>query len=80
LARCLEFAEKCGFMTQRTRRLVRIAEEAGAIGATQNMIGEAVHAIAHLKKAANVVEAFKQVLPDEGVTVAEIDWQGARLL
>jgi pantoate kinase len=80
LAKCQEFAEKTGFMTQRTRALVKVAENAGAIGATQNMVGEAVHALTRLKNANSLVDAFKQVLPEERVIAAGIDFQGARLL
>ena len=77
---CLEFAEKAGFMTERVRQLVRLAEKAGAIGATQNMVGEAVHALSREKNAKNIAEAFKQLLPNEKILVAKIDLQGARLV
>ena len=80
LACCLDFAEKTGFMTNRLRKLVKLAKEAGAIGAAQNMVGEAVHALTTLENADNVVQAFKQVLPEEKVLVAKIDVQGARLV
>lgn len=80
LACCLEFAEKSGFMTERVRQLVRLAEKAGAIGAAQNMVGEAVHALAREKNAENIAEAFKQLLPNEKILVAKIDLQGARLV
>jgi pantoate kinase len=80
LACCLEFAEKAGFMTERVRQLVRLAERAGAIGAAQNMVGEAVHALAREENAGNIAEAFKQVLPNEKIIVTKIDLQGARLV
>ena len=80
LACCLEFAEKTGFMTERVRELVRLAEKAGAVGAAQNMVGEAVHALVREENARNVAEAFRQVLPEERVITAQIDFQGARLL
>jgi pantoate kinase len=80
LACCREFAEKTGFMTERVQKLIKIAEEAGAFGAAQNMVGEAVHAIATLENAERVAQAFKKVLPPEKILVAEIDFQGARLI
>jgi pantoate kinase len=80
LACCLEFAEKAGFMTERVRQLVRLAEKAGAIGAAQNMVGEAVHALAREENAENIAEAFKQLLPNEKILAAKIDLQGARLV
>jgi len=80
LGQCLKFSEETGLITERARKLVKVAEKAGAIGAAQNMIGEAVHALTRSKNADNLVEAFKQVLPEERVICAEIDFQGARLL
>jgi len=80
MACCLDFAEKAGFMTARVRQLVKLAEKAGAVGAAQNMVGEAVHALALEEKAGNIAEAFKQVLPNEKILAAKIDFQGARLV
>jgi pantoate kinase len=80
LACCRDFAEKTGFMTARVRTLIRLAEKAGAIGAAQNMVGEAVHALTTLENAENIVQAFKQVLPQDKILVSQIDVQGARLL
>jgi len=80
LACCREFAEKTGFMTERVRKLIRLAEKAGALGAAQNMVGEAVHALTTLENTENVVQAFKQVLPLEKILVAQVDTQGARLI
>jgi pantoate kinase len=80
LACCCDFAEKTGFMTERVRTLMRLAEGAGAIGAAQNMVGEAVHALTTLENAENVVQAFKRVLPQEKILVAHVDIQGARLI
>ena len=77
---CLDFAEKTGFMTERVRTLVKLAENTGAIGAAQNMVGEAVHALTTVENAENVVQAFKQVLPQEKVLSARVDIQGARLI
>lgn len=80
LSRCQEFAENTGFTTENTRKLMKLAEKAGAIGAAQNMVGEAVHALTLEKNAENLAEAFKQVLPTERVIIAKIDSQGARLM
>ncbi len=80
LACCLEFADKAGFMTERIRQLVRLAQKAGAVGVAQNMLGEAVHALVLEENAQNVVEAFKQVLPIDKIVTSKIDFQGARLI
>lgn len=77
---CWEFSQKAGFATDKVRELVLLAKKAGAIGAAQNMIGEAVHAVVHEDKARSVAEAFKQALPQEQVMVSRIDFQGARLI
>jgi pantoate kinase len=80
MACCLEFAEKAGFLTARARKLVKLAKKAGAVGAAQNMVGEAVHAVTLEENAAEIAEAFKQVLPNEKILVSKIDFQGARLV
>jgi pantoate kinase len=80
LACCWSFAEKTGFATERVRQLVRLAEKADAVGAAQNMVGEAVHAVTHEENAERVAEAFKQLLPEKNILVSKIDLQGARLV
>ena len=77
---CWDFSQKAGFATENTRELVRLAKKAGAVGAAQNMIGEAVHAVVHEENADAVAEAFKQALPSQQVIVSRIDFQGARLV
>jgi pantoate kinase len=80
LERCWEFSQNAGFATPNVRQLINLAKKAGAVGATQNMLGEAVHAVVLEKNADRVAEAFKQVLPSENVIVSKIDFQGARLI
>ncbi|MGC8998307.1 MAG: pantoate kinase [Candidatus Bathyarchaeia archaeon] len=80
LACCRDFAEKTGFATERVRRLFRAADEAGAIGAAQNMVGEAVHALTTSENAERVAQAFKRILPEEKVLVSRVELGGARLL
>lgn len=77
---CWDFAQKAGFATADIRKLVAVAKRAGAVGAAQNMIGEAVHALVLEENAESVAEAFKQTLPPQQVLVSKIDFQGARLL
>ena len=77
---CWNFSEKTGLATENVRQLVKLAKKAGAVGAAQNMLGEAVHAVVHEENVKNVAEAFKQVLPPEKVIVSKIDFQGARLV
>ena len=77
---CWDFSQKAGFATPKTRKLVSLAKRSGALGAAQNMIGEAVHVVVHEEQAMAVAEAFKQVLPSENVLTSRIDFQGARLI
>jgi pantoate kinase len=80
LACCWEFAQESGFASDRIRRLVDLANRAGAVGAAQNMVGEAVHAVVLEENAPSVEEAFKQVLPKQSVLVSRLDSRGARLV
>ena len=77
---CWAFSEKAGFTTENVRRLVKLAKKAGAVGAAQNMLGEAVHAVVTQENVQAVAEAFKEVLPTENVIISKIDFQGARLI
>jgi pantoate kinase len=79
LGACKEFAVGTGFVTGRVQKLIELAEEAGAIGAAQNMLGEAVHALVKVDKMESVHEAFKKLLPEEKIIIANIDLQGARI-
>ena len=76
---CKQFAVGTGFATERVQKLIELAEKAGAIGATQNMLGEAVHALVTVDKMESVYEAFKKLLPEEKIIIANIDLQGARI-
>ncbi|HEX9261820.1 MAG TPA: hypothetical protein VF893_04760, partial [Candidatus Bathyarchaeia archaeon] len=80
LACCLKFAEETGFMTEGVKKLAHLAIGAGAVGAGQNMVGEAVHALVLDENAGRVAEAFKKLLPKDRIIVAKIDFQGARLI
>jgi pantoate kinase len=80
LDRCWEFSENAGFATPNVRQLVQSAKKAGAVGAAQNMLGEAVHALVLEENSDRVVETFKQVLPSEKIIISKIDFQGARLI
>ena len=77
---CKEFAVGTGLVTSRVRKLIELAEKAGAVGAAQNMVGEAVHALVTVDKVEGVVQAFKKVMPSEKIIIAKIDLQGARML
>jgi len=75
-----EFALLSGLASDRVMQLITDAENAGAIGAAQNMIGEAVHAATAEEHLLDVKRVFEEHLPDEHVVISDIDFQGARLL
>jgi pantoate kinase len=75
---CKDFAVKTRFVTERVRRLIEVAEKAGAVGAAQNMVGEAVHALVTVDRLEDVFGAFKKFLPEEKIIIANIDFEGAR--
>jgi len=75
-----EFAVKSGFATKRVLKLIKLAEKAGAVGAAQNMVGEAVHAVTTVENMDGVLQAFKSVLPQEKILYGKIDFQSVRLL
>ena len=77
---CWSFSQKAGFATPKVYELVSAAKKAGAIGAAQNMIGEAVHALVLEENADCVAETFKHILSPKQVIVSKIDFQGVRLV
>lgn len=77
---CKTFAFETGFATERVKKLIDSAEDAGAIGAAQNMLGEAVHALVTVENVDCVHEVFKKFLPEQNILIANIDFQGARIL
>jgi pantoate kinase len=80
MATCKEFALRTGFATNRVKKLIEMSENAGGIGAAQNMLGEAVHALVTVDSVEAVHEAFKKLLPEEKILIAKIDFQGARMI
>jgi pantoate kinase len=80
LSCCWEFSQKAGFATENVKRLVALADEAGAVGCAQNMVGEAVHCLVVEEKADCVAQAFMQVLPYGNVIVSKLDALGVRLI
>jgi hypothetical protein len=66
--------------SKRIRRLIEGAEEGGAIGSAQNMIGEAAHALTTTEWLNDVYGVFTDYLPKTRIIVSDIDFQGARLV
>ncbi|MBS7623101.1 hypothetical protein KEJ39_05430 [Candidatus Bathyarchaeota archaeon] len=75
-----DFASRIGFMTERVARSISAAKREGAVGATQNMLGEAFHAVVEESEAGGVVKALMKVSRDMRIFSSRIDFEGARLL
>jgi pantoate kinase len=75
-----EFAEGLGLLDEELRELIQAAESAGAIGASQVMLGRAVFALARGSKAKRVRDVFSDALSPDRVMVSAVDLRGARLL
>ena len=80
LNNCKSFAFESGLASGRIRKLIKDVENAGAIGATQNMIGEAVHAITTKNSLDDVYEAFKKHISEDKIIISKIDFKGAKIL
>jgi pantoate kinase len=80
LGNCKSFALNSGLASERVENLIYEAEAAGAIGATQNMIGEAVHAVTTKQNLNEVLESFEENLPRDKITVSDIEFRGARIV
>ncbi|MFH1822055.1 MAG: pantothenate kinase [Methanobacteriota archaeon] len=66
-----DFAKKLGLLDEELRELVEAAEKAGAIGASQAMIGRTVFAFVVDKKVNAVKKVFLEVLEPSSVLVAK---------
>lgn len=73
---CYHFAQKAGFMTPRVRACIEAALAAGALGASQNQIGEAFHALVERQKVDDVVSALEPLLKPKQVIVSQISRGG----
>jgi len=56
------------------------SQRAGAVGAAENMLGEAVHALVPHDRLERVLEAFSEVLPKEKIIVSRIENRSVRLV
>jgi len=74
------FAYGLGLMTARTARLIELMETSGAVGATQNMLGQAAHAVAEEDMANTVLRNVKKRFPEARTFTCDLDFTGARLL
>ncbi len=75
-----EFGEAAGFQTPGVSRLIQAMISAGAIGAAQNMIGEAVHAVIAEDMAPRALTRLRKAIPSCRFFVSRLDDRGVRLV
>ena len=80
LAESRKFGKQAGFETPKVTRLIATMISAGAIGAAQNMIGEAAHAVVEDSKATKILKTVRSAFPTAKVFTSHIENQGVRLL
>jgi pantoate kinase len=77
---CKDFAINTGLMSVLIKKMTDVALENGALGATQNMIGDGIHAIVEQNSVTNVVKALGNYVNKEKIIVSDIDLNGPTLL
>jgi len=75
-----KFGRRAGFETQRISRLISTMISVGAVGAAQNMIGEAVHAVVEDSKVKEAVITVRKAFPEANVFASRIEDRGVRFL
>jgi pantoate kinase len=67
LEKSRNFVTKAGIGSLNMLKLATKAVELGAAGATQNMIGEAVHCLVEMEKRKSFLKSFQKVVPKENI-------------
>ncbi|HUK51198.1 MAG TPA: hypothetical protein VLV18_09180, partial [Terriglobales bacterium] len=80
LTEARKFGAQAGFESPLVSRLIETMTAAGAIGAAQNMIGEAVHAVVPDSKAKKILATIRKEVPSTDVFACRLDDRGVRLL
>jgi pantoate kinase len=79
LAEARKFAAKSGFLTKETSRIINIMIGNGAIGASQNMLGKAVHGVAANHSVQSITRQVKREFRAAKIFVSTLDDRGVRL-
>ncbi|PSO03831.1 hypothetical protein B9Q12_03635 [Candidatus Marsarchaeota G2 archaeon ECH_B_SAG-G06] len=75
LEHSLSFAKNTGLASERILKLAELAKKLGALGATQNMIGDALHCLVPKNKLQEFLLAFSSKAQDALIFLSEL-WQG----
>jgi pantoate kinase len=74
------FAEKTGIASPKLLKLADEAKRLGAIGATQNMIGNAVHCLVGRSRRRNFLASFSRIVPKNCLFESDLTQSGPRIL
>ncbi|MHA1861929.1 MAG: pantoate kinase [Candidatus Ranarchaeia archaeon] len=77
---CKEFAINTELITAKQKRLIDGFLDAGAIGATVNMIGDAVHALVHKDQVNPMLKIAKKLGGDAQILISPLSFTAAHLL
>jgi len=75
-----QFSLKAGFQTPEISRIMNLMMTDGAKGVAQNMVGRAVHGVAHLELAPKIAKRLRQEYTSARVFVTNLDDRGVRLV
>lgn len=74
------FGETVDFQFPNVSRLIETMVSAGAVGAAQNMVGEAVHGVIPKDKAGRALAKLRKLFPSATTFVRKLDTSGVHLL
>jgi len=75
---CNKFANKVGFLSERIADVLEKVIDAGALGATQNMIGDAFHALVDVDSVDSVIQSVAHLFPPNALLVSHVTCNGPR--
>lgn len=74
------FSKTVGFQTENVTRLAHSMISLGAVGATQNMLGEAVHGVVQDDIVNRVLRDLRKAFPSASLFASRLDERGVRLM
>jgi pantoate kinase len=74
-----EFSEKLGLLDDDLRSLIKSAKRAGALGASQVMLGRGIFAFARRKDVVKISRALLELVKPSEILVTGINRDGAKL-
>ncbi len=75
-----QFSEKTGLASRELLKLSDIASNSGAVGATPNMIGNAIHCLVERSKYKSFMERFSEVVPKQSMFESDLIQSGPQII